>query len=558
MLVIDRSVHTVSFRNLAAAVASGFALVLVMAAPAAAMRCIVDVDGANDDPGQKDVTQFCVGLGDNDPFDVHATASLDLTALDGGNTGDLCLLFDSNADGNINVALCTTVAGSPAAVSDVRVLTCGDSRSDKCTGAVKLNACSGSDSSCSSDADCGAGETCSATFNTACTASQVASDPFAAGDASPMDTVIACAVDLEEFGPEGPAARLINMGAYSSSSLSSDLSDSVLPPLCGSDADCKAGEVCHVASGECYVPEVTGCTDNADCAAGELCEVETGVCVPGGCTSDADCPAGKVCNVEAGVCETPTDTGCTEDADCATGLVCNVATGECEDIGPECTIDTDCPVGQVCNALLGLCEDATGGGSCSTNDDCIETQVCNPVAGLCVDPSDPCTADSDCATGEVCNLASGLCETPEPECTVDADCTNLDGPCGIGACDLETGKCVLQAQNDGGACGEPGTCEDSGICNAGACVTVTACDSACSLCDGGHCLSLCANPHNSLQSGVTVTDALYILRASVSLEQCTLCVCDVNGNESITAVDALSVLRLLVRLPQTIACPGHA
>jgi hypothetical protein len=151
---------------------------------------------------------------------------------------------------------------------------------------------------------------------------------------------------------------------------------------------------------------------------------------------------------------------------------------------------------------------------------------------------------------------SGLCETPEPECTIDADCASFDSPCGTGGCDLETGKCIVQAQNDGGACGEPGTCADSGICNAGACVTVTVCDSACSLCDGGHCLSLCGNPHNSIGTGVTVTDALYILRAAVSLEPCALCVCDVNGTQDITAVDALNVLRLLVRLPQTLACPG--
>jgi hypothetical protein len=558
MLIIRHFNCTGSFRNVAAVAIGAFALVLAVAAPASATRCIVDVDGANDDPGQKDVTQFCVGLGDNDPVDVHATASLDLTVLDGSNTADLCLLFDSNANGRINVALCTTLSGQPAAVSDVRVLACNDSRSSKCAGAVKLNVCSNSGASCLADADCGSGETCSATFNTTCTAAQLASDPFVTGDASPIDTVITCAVDLNEFGAEGADARLINMGAYSSASLNSDLSDSVLPPFCQSDADCGPNEVCHLASGECYEPEVTGCTDDAECAVGEICEIETGICVPGGCTSDADCSAGKVCNVETGVCETPTETGCTGDVDCATGLVCNLETGECEDAGPECTIDTDCPIGQVCNALLGVCEDATPDGSCSTNADCVETQVCNPVEGLCVDPSEPCTADSDCALGEICNLVSGLCETPEPECTSDVDCGSFDSPCGIGACDLEIGKCVLQAQNDGGACGEAGTCTDSGICQAGACVTVTACDSQCSLCDGGHCLSLCGNPHNSLQTGVTVTDALYILRAAVSLEQCALCVCDVNGTDAITAVDALNVLRLLVRLPQTLSCPGQS
>ncbi len=57
---------------------------------------------------------------------------------------------------------------------------------------------------------------------------------------------------------------------------------------------------------------------------------------------------------------------------------------------------------------------------------------------------------------------------------------------------------------------------------------------------------------------MTVTDARYILRASAALEQCSMCVCDVNGSATITAVDTLSVLRLLVRLPQTLACPSHS
>ena len=507
MITARRSNHTVSFWTRSATVVAAYALVLVTAGPAAATRCIVDVDGANDDPGQKDVTQFCVGLGKNDPFDVHAMASFDLTGLDGSNTADICLLFDSNTDGKINVALCTTLAGNPAEVSDVRLLTCNDSWSDKCGGAVKINTCSGSGSSCLSDAQCGAGETCSAAFDTRCLAAQMPSDPFPAGDNSPMDTMVSCAVDLDDFGAAGIGGRLINMGAYSSSSLSSDLSDAVLPPMCAGDVDCAAGEVCHLASGECYKPEVTGCTDNSECASDELCEVATGICVPGGCTSDADCTAGKVCNVEAGVCETPIDTGCNNDTDCAGGLVCDVATGNCEDAGSACAIDTDCAAGQVCNAVSGVCEDATSDNSCASNSDCVVSQSCDTVSGLCVDPNATCSSDADCAGGKVCNLATGLCET-----------------------------------------GSDLTCD----------ANAAACDAECSLCSGGHCLSICGNPYNAAGTGVTVTDALFILRSAVKLEQCGLCVCDVNSTDTITAVDALATLRLVVRLPEALVCPGYS
>lgn len=483
------------------------AFVLATAGPAAAMRCIVDVDGANDDPGQKDVTQFCVGLGQNQPFDVHAMASFDLTGLGGSNTADLCLLFDSDTDGKINAAVCTTLSGDPAKVSDVRLLTCSDSWSDKCGAAVQINTCSGSGTSCLSDANCSAGESCAATFNSRCLAAQMPSDPFPAGDNSPMDTVVSCAVDLDEFGAAGIGGRLINMGAYSSSSLSSDLSDAVLPPMCEGDADCGAGEVCHIASGECYKPKVTGCTGNSQCAEDELCDVGTGVCVPGGCNDDADCTAGKVCNVEAGVCETPVDTGCNEDVDCALGLVCDVTTGACENAGQACTIDSDCGAGQVCNATTGLCEDATGGNTCATNSDCVVNEVCHPSSATCIDPNETCSSDAECPDGKVCNLSIGFCE-------------RVDLP----------------------------------VCGGGQ----VACDAECSLCSGGHCLSLCGNPYDGAGSGVTVVDALFILRAAVALEQCGLCVCDVNSSNTITAVDALKTLRLVVRLPEVFACPGYA
>src|SRR5690242_13920973 len=84
---------------------------LAYATPAVASHCIVDVNGANDVPGQKDVTEFCSGMGDGSPFDLIATANFDLTSLSGSNTADLCLLFDSNQNKMINLALCTTLSG---------------------------------------------------------------------------------------------------------------------------------------------------------------------------------------------------------------------------------------------------------------------------------------------------------------------------------------------------------------------------------------------------------------------------------------------------------------
>ena len=68
----------------------------------------------------------------------------------------------------------------------------------------------------------------------------------------------------------------------------------------------------------------------------------------------------------------------------------------------------------------------------------------------------------------------------------------------------------------------------------------------------------CGNPYDREAQTITIIDSLYILRASVELETCNLCTCDVNGSMMITAVDALASLRMLVGLPGQMICPEFA
>jgi hypothetical protein len=63
----------------------------------------------------------------------------------------------------------------------------------------------------------------------------------------------------------------------------------------------------------------------------------------------------------------------------------------------------------------------------------------------------------------------------------------------------------------------------------------------------------CGQP-NSTGGMPLASDALGVLRASVGLDRCGLCVCDVDGNGLIFSSDALSVLRASVGLPATIEC----
>ena len=62
----------------------------------------------------------------------------------------------------------------------------------------------------------------------------------------------------------------------------------------------------------------------------------------------------------------------------------------------------------------------------------------------------------------------------------------------------------------------------------------------------------CGDPNGG---GITSSDALFILLASVGLEICDDCICDVNGSGDIFSSDALDVLRLAVDIDVLLTCP---
>jgi hypothetical protein len=169
-----------------------------------------DENGANDQPGQKDLTRHGVdssGL----PTSVAVSWNWDITSLSGGNTGDACSLFDTDSDARVNFAVCVTIEGDPAVQSSLspRVYTCGDDKVDRCTQPV--------------------GQITS--FSTTCSVAQTATDPFPAGDSSPFDTTALCNVVLADVG--GTDAKLINTCSYPSEEPNSDPSDCVLIPRDG-------------------------------------------------------------------------------------------------------------------------------------------------------------------------------------------------------------------------------------------------------------------------------------------------------------------------------------
>jgi len=107
----------------------------------AAATCVTDMQGADDEPGQKDLSQFCedaASLGSG--FDLVANWNFDDLRWTGSNTGDSCGLFDTNGNGFADFALCVTVEGGPPAAmksGSPKLYMCGDTRPDRCTSAVE-------------------------------------------------------------------------------------------------------------------------------------------------------------------------------------------------------------------------------------------------------------------------------------------------------------------------------------------------------------------------------------------------------------------------------------
>lgn len=183
-------------------VVSQLAPVFVSGVANAAILPTTDSAGANDEPGQKDLTKFT--FDDSSPAGQLAiTWNWDDIDWSGGNTGDACALFDTDNDGKVNSALCVTVNGSPASIQSYLVYTCGDTKEDRCA-SKQLQA---------------------GPYASSCTTSVTATDPFASGSASPSDTTASCTIFLSDVGA---GSELVNVCSYPSQQPNSDPSDCIV------------------------------------------------------------------------------------------------------------------------------------------------------------------------------------------------------------------------------------------------------------------------------------------------------------------------------------------
>lgn len=164
----------------------------------------VDTDGANDEPGQKDLTQLCEDLSSSGLGYITVSWNWDEINWSGNNSGDACTLFDTDGDGNANYSLCVTVKGSPAAITATTLYSCGDDKLDRCTSPIVSIP----------------------SFTSTCSVSTTSTDPFTTGDSYPQDTTAQCNIVLSDVG--GGSANMIDVCSYPSQQPNSDPSDCVV------------------------------------------------------------------------------------------------------------------------------------------------------------------------------------------------------------------------------------------------------------------------------------------------------------------------------------------
>lgn len=183
----------------------GLTLLTFVPTASADFACHVDSGGANDLSGsaQADLTQMCYDF-DPLPSSYLVSVSFDKVNFSGNNTGDGCMLFDTDGDpsGFIDYAICVQVGGQPAILLPTTpfayICTSPDSE-ERCGGATLFAL---------------TGTTCSSEISN--------DDPFPSGEAHPQDTKITCDVSTLDV----PAGGIqVNACSYPSASPTSDPKD---------------------------------------------------------------------------------------------------------------------------------------------------------------------------------------------------------------------------------------------------------------------------------------------------------------------------------------------
>jgi hypothetical protein len=318
-------------------------------APPLVADCLYDSGGANDVPGEADVTRGCAKQG-SAPFEIDASWSIDHARLEGAATIRVCSLYNTDNDAFANAAVCTALKGATGnngnaiLLNSLRLFTCTDEAADRCTGATEVTEGSA----------------------TSCTAVQDKLDPFPGpspgpGWQYPEDTIVSCGIDAADF--DLGTLRPLDTCSYSAESPDSAPSDCLLFRSCSAAQECDDRNPCTTDS--CNPAGVCRRVANA----GASCDDAIW------CNGDEKCTAYGACGAAA-------------------------EARRCED-GVECTLDS-------CDEISNACQFQPRNSVCSDDLFCTGVETCDPASG-CKPGFAPNCSDGISCTADRCNEAGDGC-----------------------------------------------------------------------------------------------------------------------------------------------------
>jgi len=305
---------------------------------------------------------------------------------------------------------------------------------------------------------------------------------------------------------------------------------------CQAESQCHAAGTCDATTGACTNPELDAgalCDDGNHltvddaCAAG-VC-VGVNKCAGVSCPADGACYDEGTCNPHTGKCvakEAAGGTACDDEDEATIDDMCNGGVCKGTDLcaGVKCETQ-ECHFSGTCQAKTGRCSiraknkgaRCDDGSKLTKDDTCDENGVCQGV-GKC--DKIKCRAQGPCFTKGECDAETGRCSNPaaeqgtkcddESSVTIDDVCdghgvcsgTNKcegvtcaadEGPCKrAGACDHNTGSCLVVNKDDGAHCddGDAATADDA--CYAGECKGTELCAHvSCAALNGCHTAGEC-------------------------------------------------------------------
>ncbi len=273
--------------------------------------------------------------------------------------------------------------------------------------------------SCNADVDCGAGQVCQLNNTDGCICDRSCIDDGAGGclpcDCPAAGTCVDAATPSCSTDADCAAGQQcqFNDGCACPAVCIDDGMGGCLP------CDCPAPQ------GSCVDVQQAECADSSTCAEGQVCEFG-----PEGCENPCEIIDGQqVCHpcdpILVGRCVTPTtDPACFADTDCAAEEQCVFADGFAPPPPPpECTDPNNCPA-RPAPAPQGTCQPISQDPCALVR---CESGVCEVAAdgtAVCVtpEPTTPCASANDCAAGDQCNAGIERCDA-NPSCVPDQPCT---------------------------------------------------------------------------------------------------------------------------------------